>query len=272
MSPWSWLGISLMALSTAQRRALFFSVLKFDLQPSLQAAGLKPSVRNMEATPNAQINPQPNSSQSDTFDNYPAPDQPRVRSKSDTSSRPPTWGFTPSNPLSSTNRTNANPSDNRRHSRSKGELVHPPAPRTDSANDPKTGGDQSLHPTQTVLHLNPGQDKRSSGRGLVDRGIGGLPDVPFPSPDGSPSLGCEPLPSIPSLHNFSVSSSTGRSRPTSTVINRPDTVTTTTVETSERRRIVHKSFACPVPGCGKTFGRDVSLRSTSHRPLRKKLR
>lgn len=215
----------------------------------------------MEPTPqNFPLDQHPKSSQSDTFDDYPAPDQPRVRSKSDTSTRPPTWGLTPLNPLTSTGMTSGNLSDNRRYSRSKGDFVHPPAPSTDSTNDPNTGGDQFIHPAPPVLRVNPGHDKRSSSRGLGDRGIGALPDVPYPSPDGSPSLGSQPLPSIPSLHNFSVSSATGRGRPTSMVIGRPNTTTTTTGDSSERRRRSLKSFTCPSPGCGKTFDRDVTLR------------
>jgi len=215
----------------------------------------------MEPTPqNFPLDPHPKSSQSNTFDQYPATDQPRVRSKSDTSSRPPTWGLTPLNPLSSIGRTSNNHSDNRRHSKSKGEFVHPPDPRTDSTNGPNARGDQGvLHPTQPFLRVNP-----SSNRGLGDRGIGALPDVPYPSPDGSPSLRSQPLPFIPSLHDFSVSSATGRGRPTSMSIGRPDT----TGNSSERRRRSLKSFTCPSPGCGKTFDRDATLRGTSPSPIR----
>jgi len=204
----------------------------------------------------AQIYPYPNSSQSDTFDHHPAPPQPRDRRKSDLSTRPPPWNLTLLDSSPPVNRTNANLRDTRRHSRSKSKSTDPPTPHLDSTSDPNAGGDQFLHPTQTIPHTDLGH-RRSRSSGLGDRGTGELPSAPYPSPVGSPSLRHEPLPLIPSLQNLSLSSDVGRDRSISVVV-------------SERRRKVDKNLACPVPGCGRTFDRDPSLRGGLSRPSHEK--
>ena len=72
-----------------------------------------PPTWNTDATPqnlsfNTHINSDFNNSQSETLEPYYIPQQSRSRSKSDTSTRPPTWDATSLDPSSSNNRTSVN--------------------------------------------------------------------------------------------------------------------------------------------------------------------
>lgn len=115
-----------------------------------------------------------------------------------------------------------------RHSRSEGGISYPPSAHLDfinrtAANNLDTGRNQFLHPTETLPNITRGHHRRSSS-GSRDRGIGGMGlhsapgssrASPYPSPHASPSLGYDPLPSIPNLQSLPDSSGMGRGRPVS---------------------------------------------------------
>jgi hypothetical protein len=238
-----------------------------------------------------------NNSQSNTLDHYLVPQQPRSRSKSDTSTRPPTWDVS-FDPSSSNNRTSVNLNDilpstdsqpqsqisfstdayrsgfsnpspqpgllshysfagksqadsqwltpdmaltattlrrarsdsgkpfGHRHSRSEGGISYPPSAHPDfiartAAENLNTVKQQFLHPTETVPHPYRSHHRRNSS-GSRDRGIGALNSAPgssraspYPSPNASPLLGYDPLPSIPSIQNLPPPTGMGRGRPVS---------------------------------------------------------
>jgi len=114
-----------------------------------------------------------------------------------------------------------------RHSRSEGGISFPPSAHLDfisrtAASSLDPGRHQFLHPTETLPSITRGHRRSSSGS--RDRGIGGIglhsaPGSarisPYPSPHASPSLGYDPLPSIPNLQSLPDSSGMGRGRPVS---------------------------------------------------------
>ena len=81
--------------------------------PNLFFTTPAPPTWNTEATPqnitfDTHINSDFNNQQSNTLDHYLVPQQPRTRSKSDTSTRPPTWDVASLDPSSHNDRTNVN--------------------------------------------------------------------------------------------------------------------------------------------------------------------
>lgn len=196
-----------------------------------------------------------------------------------------------------------------RLSRSESGISYPPSAHSDfmaraAADSLNTVKQQFLHPTETVNAFR-GHHRRSSS-GSRDRGIGGMGlhsapgssrASPYPSPNASPLLDYDPLPSIPNLQTLPDSS---RGRPVSmpaygapsyggigelsqqlntggnlsdigstlngkpvkhaAAVSKQNVTTTATAEASERRRKTDANFACPVPGCGSTFTRHFNLK------------
>lgn len=266
-----------------------------------------PPTWNTEAAPqnisyDTRINSDFNNSQSNTLDHYLVPQQPRSRSKSDTSTRPPIWDVL--HDPSSNNRNSVNLNDilpstspqpqgqmsfstdpypsgfsnppphppgllghysfagksqadsqyltpemafgatslrrvrsdsgrvsGHRLSKSESGISYPPSAhsdfiaRTAAADSLNTMKQQFLHPTETVVPSNHrvGHHRRSSS-GSRDRGIGGMGlhsapgssrASPYPSPNASPLLGYDPLPSIPNMQSLPLPTSMGRGRPVS---------------------------------------------------------
>ena len=245
------------------------------------------------------INSDFNNSQSNTLDHYLVPQQPRSRSKSDTSTRPSIWEIL-HDPSSSNNRDSVNLNDilpstspqpqgqmsfstnvyqsgfsnpsphpgllnhysfagksqadsqflspdmalsatvlrrarsdsgrvsGHRLSRSESGISYPPSAHPDfiartAADSLNTMKQQFLHPTETVPSTHRGHHRRSSS-GSRDRGIGGMGlhsapgssrASPYPSPNASPLLGYDPLPSIPNMQSLPLPTSMGRGRPVS---------------------------------------------------------
>lgn len=106
-------------LSTTQQRVRYsefppplFSILTIR---SLFTVSAPPTWNTEAATHNitfdTHINSDFSASQSNALDNYLAPQQPRTRSKSDTSTRPPAWAIAPSDPSYNDNRTSVNLND-----------------------------------------------------------------------------------------------------------------------------------------------------------------
>jgi len=253
---------------------------------------------NTEAAPqnlsfDTQINSDFNNSQSNTLDHYLVPQQPRTRSKSDTSNRPPTWDVS-FDPSSANNRTSVNLNDIlpstspqpqgisfstdayqsafsnpspqpgllnhysfagksqadsqflspemaltattlrrarsdsgrvslHRHSRSEGGISYPPSAHSDFIARAAADKQQFLHPPADVVPSIRGHHRRSSS-GSRDRGIGGMGlhsapgssrASPYPSPNASPLLGYDPLPSIPNMQTLPPPAGMGRGRPVS---------------------------------------------------------
>jgi len=114
-----------------------------------------------------------------------------------------------------------------RHSRSEGGISFPPSAHLDFINRTAASNldaGRFLHPTETLPSITRGHHQRRSSSGSRDRGIGGMglhsaPGSarisPYPSPHASPSLGYDPLPSIPNLQSIPDSSGMGRGRPVS---------------------------------------------------------
>lgn len=114
-----------------------------------------------------------------------------------------------------------------RYSRSEGGISYPPSAHPDfiartAAETLNTVKQQFLHPTE-VPSIHRGHHRRSSS-GSRDRGIGGMGlhsapgssrASPYPSPNASPLLGYDPLPSIPSIQSLPPPTGMGRGRPVS---------------------------------------------------------
>lgn len=198
-----------------------------------------------------------------------------------------------------------------RYTRSEGVISYPPSAHADFIARTSSGSSmQYLHPTETLPSIR-GHHRRSSS-GSRDRGIPGSSAVagfglhsapgsarasPYPSPNGSPSLGYDPLPSIASVPV----SGMGRGRPLSLpaygaaalgvppagisslngmggnhggdqagdpnsaaniMVSKQNVTTTATAEASAIRRKNDANFVCPVPGCGSTFTRHFNLKGT----------
>jgi len=118
-----------------------------------------------------------------------------------------------------------------RVSRSESGISYPPSShsdfiaRTAAADSLNTMKQQFLHPTETVVpSTHRGGHHRRSSSGSRDRGIGGMGlhsapgssrASPYPSPNASPLLGYDPLPSIPNMQSLPLPTSMGRGRPVS---------------------------------------------------------
>ena len=115
-----------------------------------------------------------------------------------------------------------------RHSRSEGGISYPPSAHPDfiartAAENLNTVKQQFLHPAEAAPNIYRGHHRRSSS-GSRDRGIGGMGlhsapgssrASPYPSPNASPLLGYDPLPSIPNIQSLPPPTGAGRGRPVS---------------------------------------------------------
>jgi len=116
-----------------------------------------------------------------------------------------------------------------RLSRSESGISYPPSAHSDfitrtAADSLNTMKQQFLHPTEVVPNTHRAGHHRRSSSGSRDRGIGGMGlhsapgssrASPYPSPNASPLLGYDPLPSIPGMQSLPLPASMGRGRPVS---------------------------------------------------------